>query len=134
MFNENDKINFITAIMDDIPVKDESFDLALSIGVLHNAITLDEYISSINELHRILKRGGKAVISVFTNDVIDKDLTFISTINYLPRNRPPMVLLSKEQINKYLEQAGFKINKKIDEHITNVGSGQRNVYTILIQK
>lgn len=134
MFNENDKINFITAIMNDIPVKDESFDLALSIGVLHNSITLDEYISSINELHRILKRGGKAVISVFTNDVIDKDLTFISAINYLPQNRPLMVLLSKEQINKYLEQAGFKINKKIDEHITNVESGQRNVYTILIQK
>lgn len=134
MFNENDKINFITAIMNDIPVKDESFDLALSIGVLHNSISLDEYISSINELHRILKRGGKAVISVFTNDVIDKDLTFISAINYLPPNRPLMVLLSKEQINKYLEQAGFKINKKIDEHITNVGSGQRNVYTILIQK
>lgn len=61
-------------------------------------------------------------------------INFISAINYLPPNRPLMVLLSKEQINKYLEQAGFKINKKIDEHITNVGSGQRNVYTILIQK
>lgn len=134
MFNENYKINFVTAVMNNIPVKDESFDLALSIGVLHNAITLEEYISSINELYRILKQEGNAIISVFTNDIIDDDLTPVSMVKYLPQNRPPMVLLSKEQINKLLKQTGFKINKKIDEHITDVGSGKRNVYTILIQK
>ncbi len=134
MFSENEKINFIVASMNNIPVKKDSYDLALSIGVLHNAVTLEEYRASLDELYRILKKDGKAIISVFTNAVIDEDLTAISTVNYLPQNRPPMTLLSKGQLNEQLEQIGFRICKKLDEHITDVGSGKRNVYTILIQK
>ena len=49
-------------------------------------------------------------------------------------NRPPMVLLSKEQIKNYIKSCGFKIIKNVDEHVTDVGSGVRNVYTLLVQK
>ena len=53
---------------------------------------------------------------------------------YLIKDRPPMVLLSKEQIQDYVSKVGFTIIKIVDEHITDVGGGKRNVYTILLKK
>lgn len=35
-----------------------------------------------------------------------------------------MVLLSKDEINKIIENIGFSIDKKVDEHITDVGIGK----------
>ena len=45
-----------------------------------------------------------------------------------------MILLSKKEIDNLFVKYGFKILKNIDEHITDVGSGKRNVYTILLKK
>lgn len=45
-----------------------------------------------------------------------------------------MVLLSKEQILSFILKIGFKLIREVDNHITDVGSGKRNVYTVLIQK
>lgn len=45
-----------------------------------------------------------------------------------------MVLLSKDDINKIIKENGFCIEKKIDEHVTDVGIGKRNVYTIRFRK
>ena len=41
---------------------------------------------------------------------------------------------SKDEINKIIENIGFNIDKKVDEHITDVGIGKRNVYTIRLRK
>ena len=45
-----------------------------------------------------------------------------------------MILLSKEQVLDYVTEMGFKLVKIVDEHVTDVGGGKRNVFTILIQK
>ena len=120
--------------MTNIPVIDNSYYLALSIGVIHNSVTEDEYVNSFKEIYRILAKGGYGLISMFTNDVISSDLIKTGNNTYEIIDRPPMVLFSKEKINKILSDIGFKLIKIVDEHITDVGSGERYVYSILIQK
>lgn len=134
MFDHSSNINFIKCSMNNIPVIDNSYYLALSIGVIHNSVTVDEYVDSLEEIYRILEKKGYALLSTFTNDVISDDLTKTDDNSYSIKNRPPMVLLSKEQILNFIFKIGFKLIREVDNHITDVGSGKRNVYTILIQK
>lgn len=129
-----DNIPFIQGCIDNLPLEDKKFDVVLSIGVIHNATTIEEYEKAISEMYRILKNNGKIVFSVFTNDVITSDLTYVENSKYEINGRQPMILLSKNEINNILNKYGFKIIKNVDEHITDVGSGKRNVYTVLLEK
>lgn len=134
MFDQSINVNFIHCGMDKIPVNDNSYYLALSIGVIHNAVTIEEYKDSLKEIYRILEKNGYAILSTFTNDIITSDLIKTGENTYSIKDRPPMVLLNKKQIYDFISSTGFKIIKNIDEHITDVGSGKRNVYTVLIKK
>lgn len=134
MFDNKLNVNFIEAKMDNIPVLSNSYYLALSIGVIHNSISLEEYIKSLNEIYRILQNGGYAIISTFTNDMLTDDLIQTEKYTYLIKERNPMILLSKKEIMDFVRKIGFKDVKEIEEHITDVGSGKRNVYTFLLKK
>ena len=129
-----DNITFIQGCIDRLPIQDSMFDAILSIGVIHNAVTIEEYENAISEMYRILKKNGQIILSVFTNDVITEDLTFVGKSRYEINGRQPMILLSKEEINNLFIKHGFKIIRQVDEHITDVESGKRNVYTILLKK
>ncbi len=131
---EKENIEFVQANMDNIPTSSEIFDIILSIGVIHNATTKIEFINTIKEFNRILKKNGYVILSVFTNDIITEDLKYLGKGVYEVENRPPMVLLSKEEINQIVKENGFYIEKNVDEHITDVGIGKRNVYTIRLKK
>ena len=128
------KINFVNCSMDNIPVKDNSYDLVMSIGVIHNSVTLDEFNRSIKEIYRVSNPNGSIILSLFTNDVITDDLIEYGKNLYKVKNRPPMVLLSKSQINQIILENNLKIINVIDEHVTDVGGGKRNVYTLLLKK
>ena len=134
MFDHSSNINFIQCKMDNIPVIDNSYYLVLSIGVIHNAVTIDEYKNSLKEIYRILDKNGYAILSTFTNDIVTSDLIKTGENTYSIKDRPRMVLLSKDQVQDFVSEVGFKIIKIVNEHITDVGSGKRNVYTILIKK
>lgn len=131
---KKDKINFLRANMDNIPVKSENFDMIISTGVIHNAITKEEFIQTIKEFKRILKNNGYVILSVFTNDTITDDLISLGNDVYRVKDRPSMVLLSKNDINKIVKEEGFNIEKFVDEHVTDVGTGKRNVYTVKLKK
>lgn len=129
-----EKIKFKQAEMDNIPTKNEEFDLILSIGVIHNAQTKEEFVKTIQEFYRILQKGKYVILSVFTNDLIADDLEGIGNDIYLVKDKPSMVLLSKEEINTICKENGFIIEKYVEEHVTDVGTGKRNVYTIRLKK
>ena len=134
MFDHTSGINFINCSMDNIPVVNSSYFLALSIGVMHNATTISEYEDSFKEIYRILEFGGTAIISVFTDDVITSDLSKTGKNTYNIKNRPPMVLYSKQQVLDLVKKIGFKDVMIVDEHVTDVGGGCRNVFTITVKK
>ena len=104
---KEDNISFMQANMDNIPVDDDKFELILSIGVIHNAITKNKFIDTIKEFYRILRSGGYVVLSVFTNDVITDDLKYVNDGVYDILNRPSMVLLSKDEINEIIENVEY---------------------------
>lgn len=132
---ENKKITYRYGRMSNIAEDNEKFDFIISIGVIHNATSNSEYIKSFKEIYRLLKKGKKAIISVFTNDIITTDLVKIEENLYSIKDRPSMILMSKEQIKDILDKIGFTVIKEIDEHITDVSEeGKRNVWSITIQK
>lgn len=136
MFNDkiNENINFVQAEMANLPILSNNYDLALSIGVIHNATNEEEFYKSITEIYRILKNDAVAIISIFTNDVITNDLKYIQNNLYAINDREPMLLHSKEEINEYIKKAGFKFIDIIDEHVTDVGGGNRYVYSVVLKK
>lgn len=136
MFDDkiNENINFINAEMSKLPILSNNYDLVLSIGVIHNATSALEFDNAISELYRVVKKEGTVILSIFTNDVITDDLKYIGNNLYFIDNREPMILYSKKEINNILNKVGFKNISVIDEHITDVGSGNRYVYSVVLKK
>ena len=130
----NEKIHFVQAEMSNLPVLSNHYDLALSIGVIHNATSEEEYFHAFSEIYRILKKNGTCILSIFTNDVVTDDLSLVENHFYTIRDREPMILYSKNEILSLLERVGFRSSKVIDEHVTDVGSGSRYVYSVILKK
>ena len=128
------KIKTLVADMSNINIYNELFDMIISIGVFHNSTSKAKLYEAIEECNRLTKIGGYVLCSIFTNDVIDIDLESQGDNKYAVKNRPPMTLLSKRQILKAFTDRAFTKIKKVDEHITDVGSGKRNVVTYLFKK
>ena len=49
-----------------LPYKDETFDAVLSIAVIHHIATTERRVRAIRELARILRVGGRIIISVWS--------------------------------------------------------------------
>lgn len=48
-----------------MPFRDESFDAVLSLAVVHHFATTERRVKAIRELSRILRIGGRVIISVW---------------------------------------------------------------------
>jgi SAM-dependent methyltransferase len=49
----------------ELPFRDESFDAVLSLAVVHHFATTERRVSAIRELARILRIGGRVIITVW---------------------------------------------------------------------
>ncbi|MBI3005431.1 MAG: class I SAM-dependent methyltransferase [Ignavibacteriales bacterium] len=72
-----DRVKFLCADVESLPVKNETFDLVLCIGVLGYLL---KYQSAITELHRVLKPRGYLLVNV-------ENLLSLSSIDYFYRKR-----------------------------------------------
>lgn len=62
------KKNFFKVLTCDnlsLPFRDESFDAVLSIAVVHHFSTTERRVRAIKELARVLRIGGRLIISVW---------------------------------------------------------------------
>ena len=55
----SEKIRIVEGNVSDMPFPDESFDIVVSTGAMHH---WKDTVSGINEIHRVLKPGGEALI------------------------------------------------------------------------
>ena len=69
-----------------LPLKDESLDAALSIAVIHHIATVERRVRALRELARVLRVGGKVMISVWAME--QKHRKFGSQDVLIPWHRP----------------------------------------------
>ena len=65
---EIENIEIIHADIVDIPLKDNSVDNAIFIAALHNIKGRKNRINSLKEIRRVIKKDGKALISVWSRE------------------------------------------------------------------
>jgi len=61
-------IMFISADATDLPIKDNSFDNVLYVAILHVIKGKNERKNALKELRRIMKKNGRAIITVWNKD------------------------------------------------------------------
>ena len=130
-------LSVIQAEMNSLPFKDKEFDYVLSINVMHNAISRQDFSKSVQEACRVLTQEGQLLCCIFTNDILDKDLSPGSENGmYLVNNELPMRLPSQEEMDQEMRANGLEKISVIRNHQLTaiVGKGTRNMYTALYQK
>ncbi|KKS21694.1 MAG: Methyltransferase type 11 [Microgenomates group bacterium GW2011_GWC1_41_8] len=112
------------------------FDIVLSHGVYHNALSLEKFKTAIKESSRVLKNGGLLCFNIFTSGYIGSDLVeFKNSPNlYLTKDGMPLVLLSK---NEFIAESKlnnlFPISDFV-EYTSNISTGKRSVARGVLRK
>lgn len=59
-----------------LPFRDESFDAVLSVAVVHHFATTERRVNALRELARVLRIGGRLVISVWAMEQRHRKVSF----------------------------------------------------------
>ncbi|MDD5489941.1 MAG: methyltransferase domain-containing protein [Candidatus Moranbacteria bacterium] len=117
-----------------LPFKDESFDIVFSIAVFHHFPSKAYTQKVAKELHRILKSGGRVVITVWNlwqkqylkyqkkskKEWIDAEIPFKSGNKVFQRYHHPF---KSGELEKFFREAGFKtLEKKEGWNLVYIGS------------
>lgn len=121
--------NFITGSIDSMPYQSESFDVVFSVAVLHFAKSHQQFRSMLDELLRVLKKGGFLLFR----------MTSWHTFDLSPKTESGMItiadgeryMLDIEDIRNLVTEKGYRLADPIKT--TNV-EGHRTMTTIVIQK
>ena len=54
----NKEITYVAGIAEELPFKDESFDLVVSVAA-YNGVSLEDFVNRLGEVRRVLKSGGE---------------------------------------------------------------------------
>jgi len=99
--------------IDKLIFRDEMFDYGLFIGSLHCLESEKERISALDELHRVLKPGAEALISVWNSeDARFKNMKGDIYMSWFENGTPYMryyYLYNKKELIDLLEYIGFKV-------------------------
>lgn len=92
-----------------LPFVAQQFDIVMAICVMHHVPTV-EWINFLNEMRRVLKSGGIAII--FEHNPYNPITRYIVANNILDADA---VLLSSHKLKKMMQKTGFKniINRNI---------------------
>ena len=60
--------SFVAANILDLPFQDETFDALICIAVIHHLASPERRQRAVDEIHRVLKKGGKALIFVWAQE------------------------------------------------------------------
>ncbi len=104
----NFKVKLKQASAEKLPFKDNSFDYVLCLAVLHHAKKREK---AIQEIYRILKPEGKAVITVWNK--LQKKFLFKPKETFIPwgRHKRYYYFFGYFELRKLLKKTGFKIIK-----------------------
>jgi ubiquinone/menaquinone biosynthesis C-methylase UbiE len=117
-----------------LPYPDESFDLVVSTGVLHNLTNVKDLEIAFNEISRVIKKGGLFFLTIFTNSYISEELKKENEDGlYSTADDIPMLLASAENIKDIANLSNFSEAQEIRKYLTQVETGKRSVYTVVFK-
>jgi ubiquinone/menaquinone biosynthesis C-methylase UbiE len=132
---EEAKKRVIQADMKKLPYKDSTFDYVIANGILHNVSNVDDYVSSISQLGRVLKNNGELCLNVFTANYIDVSLKKINEVGlFRTEEGLNMFLLPSNIIIKLLEKNNLYLTEEKKEYNSKVFSGSRSVLRAIFYK
>lgn len=104
---------FIVAdISKKLPFNDNFFSCALSISALH-CLPKKDHKKTIKELHRVLEKGGKALIGVWNHNSkrfkSKKDKGKERLIGWTDKGKRYYYLFDEDEVHNLFKEAGFKI-------------------------
>jgi len=107
------KVKLDVADADDLPYKNTSFDYVISIAVIHHLDTKESRANAIQEIRRVLKPGGKALISVWNK--LQWKFVFKSKDIFMPWHRKGMEykryyhFFTHWELQEQIKEASLKI-------------------------
>lgn len=124
--------------IENLPYKNNFFDLIICHGVYHNAFDLKMLKKSIAESSRVLKKEGQLLFNIFTNELKPKDLRIIDKNNflYLTKEGLKVILVSPDKFLELASQNGLlPLNKKqLIRYESIVSTGKRAVFRGVLVK
>jgi SAM-dependent methyltransferase len=106
----DDSLHLVQADIRNVPFASESFDLLYTMGTIEH---IDEYQQALNEVHRVLKVGGRAIIGVphkwdlFLRPVLVKVLDRFGKYPYSPEKA-----FSSSELRLVVERAGLHVQRR----------------------
>jgi SAM-dependent methyltransferase len=104
---ENFNADLLRADIRDLPFRDESFDVIYTMGTIEH---IPEYRHAIREIHRVLKRGGTAIIGVpnfwdpFLRPLLVWALTLVGRYPYAPEKS-----FTRAELRRDVESSGMEV-------------------------
>jgi len=118
--------------------EDESVDLVISIGVLHNAASWAEWERAVGEAARVLRGGGHLLIAQFSpqTDLTGEGVTPVPGERHLYEGMPGgrSVLLEPEELDRGVAEFGFEPEVETTVGRTVTDRGQRVSVNALYRK
>lgn len=113
-----------------IPLADNSADLVVTTGVLHQANTSHEYELALDELSRVMKRGAYVCLNVFTNSAWDDSYRVVSddSLSVMTAEDLPMTLWPRQRLVDELSRRDIQLVSDYPEDIRQENTGERAVY------
>jgi len=131
---KDSKKKVVLCSMIKLPYEDNFFDIILSHGVYHNAVSEGEFIKALRESARVLKKDGYLCFNIFGSASIGKDLREAGSNLYLTKEGLLMVLLSSKNFLKETQKIGLILEKPIIEYVSQVSTGRRAVMRGILRK
>jgi ubiquinone/menaquinone biosynthesis C-methylase UbiE len=129
------KAEFVKASADSLPFKEDFFDSAIFIAVLHCIETKEKREKTLKELLRVLKPNSEALISVWDyNQKRFKNSEKESFIPWKHEKKEYMryyYLYDKQEFIDLLKKVGFKIIKVMDKNNSNGFNSKKNLIAIV---
>lgn len=117
-------------VMDDLSTyRDRSFDLVLSLGLLHNATSWEEWQRAAAETARVLKKGGRLLLAQFTprTDLTGEGVTPVPDEPHVYDGFPGgrAVLLEPDDLDLHLAELGLRPETPTGTGETELEQGRR---------
>ena len=122
--------------MSALPFEDQSMDLILSNGVIHNARTQDELSATFGEINRVIKGDGSLLLSMFTADDVDSESLKPDPSHpiYVTNEGLKMALYSTPELLQMLEGLDILPIAQIEQYGCVLDVGKRSILRSVFRK